>query len=196
MFDFSCCSQISPTLEAGTYNVIFHGLNVHVIGANVRVEQKGTGTVVRAFGSTSGAVCAEDCRFWLTAYQDSIVAYTGTFTNCRASVANSTGNSYCFLAGGSGLLRLNGGEYYAYTGSGSGARSAVVGQSAADAVSVLNGVNAPTVTRSGYYQTHALFQTSSGGVMNCSDLVSALTLEVTGSKDIRGTIAKSKAGNM
>lgn len=196
VFDFSSCSQISPTLAAGTYNVIFHGLNVHVIGANVRVEQKGTGTVVRAFGSTSGAVCAEDCRFWITAYQDSIIAYTGTFTNCRASVANSTGNSYCFLAGNSGLLRLNGGEYYAYTGSSTGARSAVVGQSAADAVSVLHGVNAPTVTRAGYYQTHALFQTSSGGVMNCSDLVSALPIEVTGTKDIRGTIAKSKAGNM
>lgn len=196
VFDFSSCSQISPTLAAGTYNVIFHGLNVHVIGANVRVEQKGDGTIVRAFGSTSGAVCAENCRFWLTAYQDSLVAYTGTFTNCRASVANSTGNSYCFLAGGSGLLRLNGGEYFAYTGSSTGARSAVVGQSAAEAVSVLYGVNAPTVARSGYYQTHALFQTSSGGVMNCSDLVSALPIEATGSGDIRGTITKSKAGNM
>lgn len=196
VFDFSCCTQISPELAAGTYNVIFHGLNVHVIGANVRVEQKGSGTVVRAFGSTSGAVYAENCRFWLTAYQDSIVAYTGTFTNCRASVANSTGNSYCFLAGNSGLLRLNGGEYYAYTGSSTGARSAVVGQSAADAVSVLQGVNAPTVARSGYYQTNALFQTGSGGVMNCSDLVSTLTIEAAGTNDIRGTIAKSKAGNM
>ena len=197
VFDFSSCTQISPTIEAGTYNVIFHGLNVHVIGANVRVEQKGEGTVVRVFGSTSGAVCAENCRFWVTAYQDSLVAYTGTFTNCRASVANSTGNSYCFLAGGSGLLRVNGGEYYAYTGSGAGARSAVVGQSAAAAVSVLNGVNAPTVARSGYYQTNALFQTSSGGVMNCTDLISELKVETgDGISNIRGTIAKSKAGNM
>lgn len=197
VFDFSSCSQISPTLEAGTYNVIFHGLNVHIIGANVRVEQKGAGTVVRVFGSTSGAVCAENCRFWVTAYQDSLVAYTGTFTNCRASVANSTGNSYCFLAGGSGLLRLIGGEYYAYTGSSTGARSAVVGQSAADAVSMLYGVNAPTVARSGYYQTHALFQTSSGGFMNCTDLVSALEVGAAdGISNIVGTIAKSKAGNM
>lgn len=196
VFDFSACSQISPVLTAGTYNVIFYGVNVHVIGANVRVEQKGAGTVVRAFGSTNGAVYAENCRFWLTAYQDSIVAYTGTFTNCRASVANSTGNSYCFLAGNNGLLRVNGGEYYAYTGSGSGARSAVVGQSAADSVSILHGVNAPTTQRSGYYQTNALFQTSSGGVMNCADLVSALPVDATGTSDIRGTIAKSKAGNM
>lgn len=197
IFDFSCCSQISPTLTAGTYNVIFYGLNVHVIGANVRVEQKGAGTVVRVFGSTSGAVCAENCRFWVTAYQDSLVAYTGTFTNCRASVANSTGNSYCFLAGGSGLLRLIGGEYYAYTGSSTDARSAVVGQSASTAVSVLYGVNAPTAARGGYYQTHALFQTSSGGIMNCTDLISELSIAVgDGISNIRGTIAKSKAGNM
>ena len=197
VFDFTSCSQISPTLETGKYHVIFHGLNVHVIGANVRVEQKGASTVVRVFGSTSGAVYAENCRFWVTSYQDSLIAYTGTFTNCRASVANSTGNSYCFLAGGSGLLRLNGGEYYAYTGSSTGARSAVVGQSAAEAVSILYGVNAPTVARSGYYQTNALFQTSSGGMMNCTDLVSSLTVEVgSGISNIRGTIAKSKAGNM
>lgn len=193
-FDFSSCSQISPTLTAGTYNYIFYGENVHVIGANVRVEQKGAGTIVRVFSSAAGAVLAENCRFWVTAYESSMIANNGTFKNCRASVANSTGNSYCFLPFNNGLLRVNGGEYYAYTGSSTGSRSAVVGQSAVNAVSVLNGVNAPTVARGGYYQTHSLIQLTGGGFMNCSDLVSELPVSVVaGISEIRGTISKSKA---
>lgn len=197
VFDFSCCTQISPTIAAGTYNYIFYGENVHVIGANVRVEQKGEGTTIRVFSSAAGSVYAENCRFWVTAYTSSIIANTGTFVNCRASVANSTGNSYCFLPFNNCLLRVIGGEYYAYTGSSTGYRSSVVGQSADNAVSVLYGVNAPTAARGGYYQTHSLIQLTGGGFMNCSDLVSELPVSVVaGISEIRGTIPKSKAGNM
>lgn len=196
VFDFSCCTQISPTIAAGTYNYIFGGENVHIIGANVRVEQKAEGTTIRVFDSAAGAVYAENCRFWVTGYTSCILANTGTFTNCRASVANSTSNSYCFLPFNNCLLRVNGGEYYAYTGS-TASRSAVVGQSAANAVSVLYGVNAPTVERGGYYQTNSVIQLTGGGYMNCSDLVSELPVSVVaGISEIRGTIPKSKAGNM
>jgi hypothetical protein len=67
--------------------------------------------------------------------------------------------------------------------------------SGADAVAILNGVNAPTAARSGYFQTHSLYQTT--GVISCSDLISALALNVvSGASNIRGTIAKSKAGLM
>ena len=195
-FDFSSCGQITLPIAAGTYNTLFHGINAHIIGANFSVNQTGTGTVVKIFGSSSGAVLAENCRFWITAYQDSVVANTGTFTNCRASVANVINNSYCFLPYTDSLLRVNGGEYYAYTGSAS-AKSAVVGQSGADAVSILYGVNAPTASRSGFYQTNSIIQYAGGGIMNCTDLVSALTVTVTaGISNIRGTIAKSKAGLM
>ena len=197
VFDFSCCTQISPTIAAGTYNHIFYGENVHIIGANVRVEQKGENTTIRVFSSAAGAVYAENCRFWVTGYTSCMIANNGTFKNCRASVANSTGNSYCFLPFNNCLLRIIGGEYMAYTGSSSGSRSSVVGQSAVNAVSILYGVNAPTVARGGYYQTHSIIQLTDGGFMNCSDLVSELPVSVVaGISEIRGTIPKSKAGNM
>jgi hypothetical protein len=94
------------------------------------------------------------------------------------------------------LLRIEGGEYYAYTGA-SSAQSAVVGQSAADSVSILNAVNAPTLARSGFYQTNSVLQWAGGGILSCTDLVSALPLiVVAGISNIRGTIAKSKAGLM
>ena len=196
IFDFSCCGQISLPIASGTVNTVFHGYNAHIIGANVIVNQSGTGTIVKGFSSTVGAVYAENCRFWFTCYQDSRISNTGTFVNCRASVANVINNTYCFLPFDGSLIRLDGGEYYAYTGA-SGAQSAVVGQSAANAVSILYGVNAPTTARTGFYQTNSIIQYAGGGVMNCTDLVSALTVTVTaGISNIRGTIAKSKPGLM
>lgn len=196
IFDFSNCGQISLPIAAGTFNTVFHGHNAHIIGANVIANQTATETVIHIFNSFAGAVYAENCRFWITAYRSSRVGQTGTFNNCRASVANIIENSYCFLPFTDSLLRINGGEYYAYSGA-STAQSAVVGQSAANAVSILNGVNAPTLARSGFYQTNSVLQWAGGGVLSCTDLVSALPLiVVSGIANIRGTIEKSKAGLM
>jgi hypothetical protein len=61
----------------------------------------------------------------------------------------------------------------------------------------LNGVNAPTLARSGFYQTNSVLQWAGGGILSCTDLVSALPLiTVAGISNIRGTIEKSKAGAM
>lgn len=196
IFDFSSCGAISLPIAAGTINTVFHGLNAHIIGANVICSQTAADTSVRMFASTAVTTYAENCRFWVTSYQDSRIANTGTFKNCRGSIANIISNSYCFQPYDAGLLRLYGGEYYAYTGA-SDARSAVVGQSATNAISILYGVNAPKIERSGFYQTDALMQFVGGGLMNCTDLVSDLPVTVTaGISNIRGTIALNKAGLM
>lgn len=193
IFDFTACGAITLPITAGTYNDVFAGKDAHIIGANVICNQSGAGTRIRMFSSDGGTVRAEDCRFWITAYQDSIISSNGTFTNCRGSVANAYAtNSYCFLPSNNGILRINGGEYYAYTG-GSSSQSAIVGQSASNAVSILYAVSAPTLSRSGFYQTNSLIQYAGGGMMSCTDLVSELPLIVTaGISNIRGTIAKSK----
>ena len=196
IFDFSRCGQISLPIAGGTYNNIFHGHNAHIIGANVVVNQTAVDTIIRVFSSSAGAVYAENCRFWLTAYRDSRIAQTGTFNNCRASVANITNNSYCFLPFTESLLRVNGGEYYSYTG-GNAFQSSLVGVSSANAVVILNGVNMPTLARSGFYQTNSVLQWTGGGMLSCTDLVSELPLiVVAGISNIRGTITKSKAGLM
>lgn len=191
--DFTNCSTIEPTIENGTRNVIFYGEDMTIIGANVAVGNTTSGTQVRAFNSQDGSLRCERSRFWITSYQDSGIAINGTFTDCRGSVANVINNSYCFLPSNTGLLRINGGEYYAYCGS-SSLQSAIVGQSSADAVSILYGVSAPTLARNSYYQTNSLLQWVGGGMMNCTDLVSALPMiVVAGISNIRGTITKSKA---
>jgi hypothetical protein len=93
------------------------------------------------------------------------------------------------------LLRVEGGEYYAYTGSTEHV-SAVVGlTSGENATALLFGVNAPTTARGGYRQTHSIYQTT--GKISCAYLVSALPIqELSGSASYNGTIALNKAGMM
>lgn len=196
ILDFSSCGQITLPLTAGTYNIVFYGADAHIIGANVSATQQAQGTTIRMFNSTSGAVFAENCRFWINGYQDSMIAVNGTFNRCRGSVANVINNSYCFLPSASGILRINGGEYYAYCG-GSSLQSAIVGQSSANSVSILYDVSAPTQARSGYYQTNSLLQWTGGGILCCTDLISALPMVVVaGISNIRGIITYSKAGQL
>ena len=193
IFDFSCCSQLSFPVIAGAPNYIFYGIDAHIIGADVNVYEKTTGTNIIGFSTVAGAVYAENCRFWITGDSQCKVSCTGTFTNCRASVANSTGESYCFAPLSNSMLRLNGGQYMAYSGSVSSV-SAIVGHTNGNtnAVSILNGVNAPTWERGGYYQTHVLYQYLSSGTINCRDLITTLPINAIYDATISGTIAKSK----
>ncbi len=196
IIDFSRCTAIEPNITGGTYNIIFSGQYITIENANVVANKTTSGTIIKVFGAGIGEIRADNCRFYITCYQDATISYIGTFNNCRGSIANTTGNSFCFIPNTNGLVRINGGEYYAYTGA-SGSISAIVGQSGANAVSILYAVNAPTNTRGGYYQTHSIYQYTGGGVLSCTDLISTLPLSIiSGIANIRGTIAKSKAGYM
>lgn len=193
ILDFSDCSAI--TIEGQKYTVFFNASNLKVESLNLIMSGQKEGTTIRVFNNVSGGnIECVGCRFWLNGYQDSLIAVNGTFTNCRGSVSNVINNSYCFLTSAVGILRLYGGEYYAYTGS-SSAKSAVVGQSQNDAVSILYGVNAPTISRSGFYQTNSIYQV--GGMLNCTDLISTLALSVvSGQSNIRGTISANKPNQL
>lgn len=191
--DFTDCSQITINCTADTYNIIFFGMDTRVIGASVVATG---GAAIYGFSLAGAAsIHAENCRFWLSAESGCEVARSGTFKNCRATITNATGHSYCFAPISASLLRLFGGEYYAYTGS-SDHVSAVVGlTSGENAVAIMYAVNVPTNARNGYNQTHSVYQTT--GMVCCTDLISALPLNVvSGKSNIRGTIALSKAGLM
>lgn len=191
--DFTDCRQISINCDAGTHNIIFFGMDCRVIGASVNA----TGGASIFMFSTSGgtSVYAENCRFWITCDSGGYIARSGTFKNCRASVTNTGLHSYCFVPLSGSLLRIDGGEYYAYTASAEHFSAIVGATSGTNAVAILYAVNAPTVARSGYFQTHSLYQTT--GMICSTDLISALPLNVvSGQSNIRGTIALSKAGMM
>lgn len=195
-FDFSNCSLIELDVNSAKVHHIFAGKNAHIIGARVKAFQMGADTVVNMFGSTDGAVYAEHCYFNIYSAKDCRISSTGTFVNCRAVVTSLDTDAYCFNPQANSLLRVIGGEYTAYTGV-SSKKSAVVGQTVAGAVSILDGVNAPTISYSGMYQTNSIYQTAGAGNLNCRNLVSALSVSViSGISDVQGTIARSKSGTM
>lgn len=194
--DFTNCSFIQITPQSGKYTVIFATQNLIVVGANIQAGNTAENTTIKFFSASTGEIRCESCRFWVNSYSGGNIAACGTFENCRGSVLNVSGNSYCFQPSENSLLRVIGGEYYAYTGGSSNA-SAVIGQSGTYAVSILYGVNAPTLARSGYYQKNSIWQVGNAGWVNCTDLVSELPLNVvSGKSNIRGTIALSKGGQM
>lgn len=192
VFDFSAVEKMTFPCASNARHILFYGRDVHVIGANVYASNTAAGTIIRAFDTSIGRITADRCYFDITAYQDSYISTLGTFTNCGGSVANMINNCYCFQTATAGILRINGGEYCAYTAA-SGVQCAVVGQSGANAVSIIYGMNAPTVARTGFSQISSVIQFAGGGFVNCTDLISALPLVVVaGISNIRGTIAFNK----
>lgn len=190
--DFSRCGQISPPIASGSQTYIFYTANATIIGATVTATNTATDTVIRINDAGSGAVKFENCRFYITSYKNGLIGLHGTYTNCRGSVANAIENSYCFMPSSYGVVKIIGGEYYAYTGD-ANKQSAIIGQSGADAVSILYGVSAPTLARGGFYQTNSLLQWAGGGIVCSTDLISELPMiVVAGISNIRGTVAKSK----
>lgn len=193
ILDFGNCSKLDVKVS-GIYAVVFNLSSGNLTINNLNLIATGTasGTTIRVFNNASANVVCNDCRIWVTGYQDSLIALTGTFNNCRCSVTNSLNNSYCFLTAGAGLLTIRGGTYYAYCGS--NYKSAIVGQSAAGAISILYGVVAPTQAKSGYVQTNAILQLNqNGNYINCRDLVSTLTTSVqTNYSTMAGTVKVNK----
>lgn len=188
VLDFYDCSEISVPIS-GVYAYIFNcqGNGIIFKGLNLVASGSSSGTCIKAFNPDAVPIC-EDCRFWINSYLNSIIANNGVFRSCRGSVSNVTGNTYCFQP--TSVVEVLGGEYYAYTG-GSGAKSAIVGQSQANSISILYGVNAPVIARQGFAQTNSILQWSGGGQVRCRDMITTLT-DVIASGVVENTIAINK----
>ena len=171
--DFSNCSKIVLPIADGSYNIVFHGKSMTVIGANVEASNIANNTAIEAFGSTNGDIKAIRCRFNLTGYHRTFIGETGTFEQCFAECSVVNGEGYCFYTNAEGLIRIFGGEYRAYTQATS-SNAMVVKQSEAGAVVVTYSMNCPTVAKSGYRQTHAINATGGSAVVR--DTITQLTV--------------------
>ena len=190
ILDFTNSSQVTISCAAGTNNVVFFGLQVSVIGANVVA----TGGAAITMFSTAGATQAhaERCRFWITS-ETGYIARGGVFRDCRASLTTTAGDAYCFNTLSTGLLRIFGGEYYAYAPTGN--MSAVIYVNAAQAGAVVNtySMSCPTNARSNFVQSYAINCLTGDACCSFTDTIT--TLEIIGAgQNIRGTIKQSKAG--
>lgn len=191
-FDFSGCSQINIACAAGTHNIVFFGMGVNVVGANIVATGDAT---IYMFSTAAATVAnAENCRFWITA-NAGYIARGGTFRNCRCSLTTNAGDAFCFNVLTGGLLRLFGGEYYAYAPTNNQSAVVYVNSGQLNAVAITYGINCPTVARSGYVQTYAFNALSDSAKCSFTDTVTALPIHGDG-MNIRGTIAHSLPGLM
>lgn len=194
IIDFANAGSINVPISAGTYNYIFsaqYGACI-IKNADIVANQTGANTSIIMFDPNSPKpLLVKDSRFWINASIESYIAENGTFENCRGSVTTGAANVYCFKGSANGLLRVQGGEYYAYN-SGSNT-NAVIFNSQSNAVIILYGVNCPTVSRSGYQQINAILSTA--GKVSITDTITTLTVSATGA-NIRGTLAINKNGLM
>lgn len=189
-FDFSACSQISFACADDTYNIVFYGLEVNIIGANVVATG---GAFISMFSTADNTIAnAEKCRFWITS-QSGYIARGGTFKDCRVSLTTTVENAYVFYVLSAGLLRLHGGEYYAYSPSAKTSAVVYVSSGQTDAVVTTYSINCPAITRSGYVQSYAILCQSNNAKCSFTDTITTLTVSATG-QNIRGTIAQSKPG--
>ena len=191
VLDFLNCSKIQFDCKSGYYYIGFYGAGVNIKNANVEAQcNHATGGFVM-FSATNTAIYAENCRFFVTGYSGCNIAQTGTFTNCKATVFNTNGDSYVFNVSTNGLLRVNGGEYYAYTGSSSAAAAVVyTASSALSAVAITQGMSCPTAAQAARYQKHAVLCEAGAGAFN--DTVTELTVKGSTGHNVRGTYAQSK----
>ena len=186
--DFGNAGTITLPCKSGLNYTVFEGEQVHIKNANIICNCEFADSSIKIFDSSSGAVKMDDCRVWINAKVNSFVSVNGTFKDCRISVTNSAGNSYCFKA--TGFLKLMGGEYYAYSASGVSA-VIYVGASDTDAVVITYGMNCPTSARSGYVQSSAINCLSSSAKCSFTDTITTLPVSAAG-QNVRGTIASNK----
>lgn len=186
-FDFSNCTQISIACGDGTYNVIFYGMQFGLKGANIIATG---GARINMF-STEASIRpnVENCRFWITSAAGCI-AKSGTFRDCRVSLTTTGSAAYAFTPQNGGLLRLHGGEYYAYCQSNYESAVVYVASGQASCATITYGINCPTIARSGFVQSYAIRDLANSAKSSYTDTVTALTISGAG-QNIRSTIALS-----
>lgn len=191
-FDFTGCSQININCEDGTHNVIFFGMHVNVVGVNIIATG---GAAIYMFSTAAGTVVnAEKSRFWITS-QAGRISRGGTFRDCRTSLTTTGGDALAFNVLNGGILRLFGGEHYAYAPSDNQSAVVYVHSGQSGAVALTYGINCPTAARSGYVQTYAVNCLTNDACCSFTDTITALAIAAEG-QNIRGTIKVSRAGLM
>ena len=189
-FDFSACSAINFDLTAGKHYIGIFGQGVCVKNATFTVTNGGAAdTSFTMFSATSGFLQADDCRFYITGGLNSIIAQHGTFNNCKGTVINALNASYCFNLHNNALLRINGGEYVAYTTGSYAAAVVYAASTVSSSVVITNAMSCPTKASSIWKQGAAISCLAGLGAFN--DTVTALSISVA-QQVVNNTIPISK----
>lgn len=191
IFDFSHASRIDITAKEGASQYIFYGEDVFIRNAYVSISAAYTNTPVTVFNSVAGRVNVEEVSVLLSGYNDCKIGSTGYFRNCSLNVRNSGGNSVAFQVGNDSLLRIDGGEVYAYAASGKTGYGIGVTATITNGCVITNGVSFPNYPVTGLTQTYAIYDVSNSGLSAYNNSITALTISAAG-QNVNGTLATNK----
>lgn len=177
IFNFAKCEKINITCGGNTENIIFYGADLHIKDVNIKAQSQATGckiTMIQAPVNT-GRITADDCRFEIITTGAAQIAEHGTYTNCYAYISSGSAAAYCFKPKSTGLIRLIGGEFYAYGWTSSGISSAIMHTSAGDtdAVLIAENIHCPVVARTNFTQGYLSVANAGNTIIN--GVVSRLT---------------------
>lgn len=189
-FDFENAGRVNITCGAGTQNTVFYGGNIRVKNLRLRVECNTANTVCVGFGDTTGNVLAENCVIYINGYSGCYVAANGVFRDCSFACVNSANVGRCYIPAAGSLLRIFGGDAFAYAASGRGS-AAIYVASGIDAAVVADGVNFPTSARSGLSQGHAIYDLGNNKKSTYIGSITTLTVDAAG-QNVYGTIAANR----
>lgn len=194
IFDFAKCDKISVNCAANTYNYIFFGSDLTIKNIKCFVTSAGAGCNIYAVmgRANNGRINVDNCRFTISSTGIARIADHGTFTNCYGYIKSETSSAFCFSPKSIGLIRLIGGEYYAYVKSTSGQISAIVYNTASDTDGVLmaTDIHCPVVALENYTQSY--LSVAYAGKTYINGVVSRLT-SIGDYNEIVGLINKNKA---
>ena len=142
--------------------------------------------------ANNGRINVDNCRFNIAATGVARIADHGTFTNCYGYIKSETASAFCFSPKSIGLIRLIGGEYYAYVKTSSGQNSAIVYTTASDTDGVLmaTDIHCPVVALENYTQSY--LSVAYAGKTYINGVVSRLS-SIGDYNEIIGLINKNKA---
>lgn len=194
LFNFAKCNKIKVVCKPTSTNYIFYGTDLNISNVQIEAAAEGLGCAIEMIkGATNtGRINAENCRFVINATSKAQIAEHGTFTNCYAYIVSDYWTAYCFKPKNTGLIRLNGGEFYAYgmTSTGIGSAISHTSESDTDAVLIANNIHCPVVTKTNYSQ--GFLSVANAGNTYINGVVTRLTS--SGSyNNITGLINKNKA---
>lgn len=194
LFNFEKCNKINIECAESTTNYIFFGADLHL--NSVSIEAKCTAadctiTMLKGLVNT-GRITAENCRFVINTTAAAQIAEHCTLSNCYGYIVSENSTAYCFKPKNTGLIRLIGGEFYAYGKTTSGIGSAIMHTSAGDTDGVLLAYNihCPVVAKTGYSQ--GFLSVANAGTTYINGVVTRLTSSGD-YNDIVGHVNKNKA---
>ena len=194
IIDFSNCQKIYVAMSGATANTVFEGNNITINGLNIVAACYETGCSIDVFTGTKN-IHANGCYFKVVTTSTATLAYSGTFNDCEAYISSADNSAYCFYGKSThNPIIVNGGKYRAYTASTDAAYYSTIVMIASwetNAVVYVNGLNAPTVPITAFYQKTCFHV--SGGLLYANGVCTALTNENKGGTyNVYGVASLSK----